>query len=339
MKISLYSSILLLLFSCQTENPDQDKQEENSVFPEVKDLSEYPETDFLPTLEHPINQDKNAVYCATLLMAWDEIVRVIDAPVKVEEKYRDLFLMNTTESHKGVLKDDEYEVESEVNGLQIIAKAYFRKSLPFVKKLNAYEDRLTFNGDTLPAFGALYFDEDIKETISIQYYNNDDDFILALQPKDDEHQIFLYLPRKFHPTLKEAATVLKEKILNRADLKDREAWKYSLNDDDEVLVPKFAFNIENEFDSIIGNLFKAGNLEYIVEKVYQRNAFLLDENGAEIESEALVQVSEGSAPPEDLPTPKIMHYDRPFYVFLQRKDAEWPYFGMWVGNRELMDLK
>jgi hypothetical protein len=30
--------------------------------------------------------------------------------------------------------------------------------------------------------------------------------------------------------------------------------------------------------------------------------------------------------------PRDFHYDRPFFVFLWREGAEWPYVGAWVGD-------
>lgn len=34
--------------------------------------------------------------------------------------------------------------------------------------------------------------------------------------------------------------------------------------------------------------------------------------------------------------PRKFHYDRPFFVFLWRKDAEWPYFGVWLGDAKAL---
>ena len=114
---------ILLLFSCR-QTPKQ-------AFPKVKDISEYEQTQFLPTLEHRISADTNSVYCATLLFAWDEARNIIGAPLSIPEEYQDLILLNASTSYRNVLKDNEYKVKGEVQGDLITARAEFDKSLPF----------------------------------------------------------------------------------------------------------------------------------------------------------------------------------------------------------------
>jgi hypothetical protein len=38
----------------------------------------------------------------------------------------------------------------------------------------------------------------------------------------------------------------------------------------------------------------------------------------------------GAPPPK--PVPRRFIYDRPFFVFLWREHAEWPYLGVWIGD-------
>lgn len=118
----------------------------NNMFPEVKKLSEYKNSQFIPTLEHRISNGKNSIYCATFLLAWDEIRNQLKPPLKIPDEYFDLKLLNQSTSFENVLKNNEYQVSGEVVGVLISAKAEFNKSLPFELKLQSFKNKLTFDG-------------------------------------------------------------------------------------------------------------------------------------------------------------------------------------------------
>ena len=54
------------------------------------------------------------------------------------------------------------------------------------------------------------------------------------------------------------------------------------NDDDKVEIPIIEFNLEKTYNEFIGSEFYTKEAEYVVTKAYQRNAFVLNENGAEV---------------------------------------------------------
>ena len=72
-----------------------------------------------------------------------------------------------------------------------------------------------------------------------------------------------------------------------------------------------------------------------IELAWQRTAFILDESGAEIESEAEA-ATEAIEEEYEKPKPKKMIFDKPFLILLKRTDAKNPYFGLWITNTELM---
>ena len=69
--------------------------------------------------------------------------------------------------------------------------------------------------------------------------------------------------------------------------------------------------------------------------------FALSEKGgkvrAEVEMEAMPLSAAPPPPPPPPVIPRVFRYDRPFFVFLWRRDSEWPYFGAWIGNAEVME--
>ncbi|MDD3771788.1 MAG: hypothetical protein PHC38_03930, partial [Weeksellaceae bacterium] len=159
--------------------------EKKSRFSEVKNLSEYPNTQFIPTLEHQITKDKNSVYCATLLFAWDEIRNIIHADLMIPDEFLDLKLLNDSKSFIDVLESNEYKSSGKISDNLITARAEFKKSLPFEMKLNTYTGKLTFDEQKVASFGVDGFDEyELLQSVKIMYYKDDNNFIVKLLPKD-----------------------------------------------------------------------------------------------------------------------------------------------------------
>ena len=108
-------------------------------------------------------------------------------------------------------------------------------------------------------------------------------------------------------------------------------------DEDLLSIPVFNFNLEKDFETLAGNVFRVVEKPYTLVSAYQRIALILDEKGAKIESEAEINVATEAM--EELPQPKRMIFDQPFVIAFKRIDAEVPYFMAWVQNTELMVLK
>jgi hypothetical protein len=319
--------ILTTLFSCKNDRK----------FPEVKKLFEYKNTQFIPTLEHKISNDKNSVYCATLLFAWDEIRKQINSPLTISDDYFDLKLVNKSTSFENVLKNNEYKVSGEVDGDLISARAEFSKSLPFELNLKSFKNKLTFDGQKVSSFGVNSYDsyEQLK-IVKIIYYKNDNNFIL---PKYKEHEIILFKTFQSFNSISEMTSEIEKltEIGNTEKKNEKKNWKYYYNEEDIVVIPKFNFNIETNYTTLEGNNFKSNKQNFQIERAWQRTAFILDERGAEIESEAEIEAA-SAAMEEDYekPKPKKMIFDKPFLILLKRIDNKKPYFGLWTTNTELM---
>lgn len=319
--------IILIVFICCTTKQD------NRTFPDSKDISTFKKTEFLPTLEHNISPDKNAIYCATLLYAWDKIRDEIDAPLKIDKLLNDLTLLNNSKSYIDVLKRNEYEVSANITGNQIETTAEFKKSLPFDTELSNVKDRLNFNGEKVEAFG----DKGQSDMINILYYNNDSDFVIKLTPKDKEHEIILCKANLGLKSMSDIYNEVHKKIL-MGELVTQNGYHnllYIIRDMDEVIIPKIQFNIESHYTKLEGNQFQSNLLKYQIKIAEQKTAFLLDEKGADISSYDRMCVIELSNKKEEL-KPKKLIFDKPFCLFLKRKESKYPYMGLWIANTELM---
>ena len=324
--------------SSEVSNPSE--IENDREFSAVKNLAEFKQTQFTPTLEHQISNNKNAVYCATLLFAWDAIRMQMHTPITVSDEYFDLKLLNSSTTFTNVLKNNEYKISGDIDGDTIKAKAEFNKSLPFEVNLQSFDNKLTFGGQKVASFGIQGNDDyELLKTVKIIYYQNDNNFIIKLLPKDAAHEIILFKPDKnFNSIAEMTAEVEKLTEIGKSEINNEKLnWKYYYNAEDEVIIPKLNFNIQTNYSTLEGSVFNADNQYFVVAKAWQRTAFILDENGAEIESEAEIEVEEEESEEEyEKPKPKKMIFDKPFLILLKRTDAKNPYFGLWSSNTELM---
>ena len=322
--------ILTTVFSCRLVRKST----------EATSLSAFEKTQFIATLEHKISDDKNAVYCATLLFAWDEIRKQVNSPLTISDEYFDLKMLNQSTSFQHVLKPNEYKVSGEVDGDFIKVSAEFKKSLPFELKLQSFDNELTFEGQKVSSFGVNGYDSDEQlKIVNITYYKNDNNFLLKLLPKDTEHEIILFMTEQRFNSMadltKEIETLTE--IGNAEKRNKKTDWKYSFNEEDVVIIPMLNFNIETNFSTLEGSGFKTKEQYLQIERAWQRTAFVLDESGAEIESEAEIEMVTSDMPEAyEKPQPKRMIVDKPFLILLKRTDSINPYFGLWTTNTELM---
>jgi hypothetical protein len=329
LQIFLLLTIFFIFFSCNEE----------SKFPKVKELSEFEKTEFIPTLEHKVTKDKNSIYCATFLFAWKELTKSFN-PIEFTEGNTDIVLLNKSNSFENVLKKDEYKISQEVDGDFVKIRAEFNKSLPFETKLQSFNNKLTFNGEKVSSFGVKGYDSNEQlKTVKIIYYKNDNNFIIKLLPKDKEHEIILFKTEQGFNSITEMTLEI-EKLteIGKAEIKNEKInWKYYYDIEDIVIIPKFSFNIQTNYKTIEGTSFASNGENYDIIKAWQRTAFILDESGAEIESEAEIEYATEEIEEEyEKPKPKKMIFDKPFLILLKRTDAKNPYFGLWTTNTELM---
>lgn len=339
--------VVIVMASCgsgvsQSVTPDQ--AAETPVFVDTfhyeDNAAEFVGTVLVPTMEHAISKDSNAVYCVTMLYAWDKAREIFQEPLVIPSQYRELQLLNASTAHKNTLKPSEYMAEAIADSNRVFVRSRFEKDLPFDVKFNTFDNRLKFNGKTVPAFGkAGSYGSECQDQIKILYYQNDHHFLVKLVPEDPAHEILLYMPERPFSTFSEMQRKVNQLIEqgNRERVMEDSKWKYVFSvGDDELLIPKFDFEISTVYRSLLGNHFSVGLQDWMISKAWQQVAFRLDENGAAVKSEAVVECTLGIEDAPKRPQPKKMIFDRPFYVLLKRADASQPYFVLWVANTELM---
>lgn len=329
--------VILVAVLCGCAGKDQNSWSE---LPAVTQLAHLKQTDFVITMADPAENKKNIIYAPAFMMAWEKLKQQLKSEVVVRDNNSAQFKsMNSGKQHLNTLNDDEYTIDTEIDGAQITVRAFFNKTLPFTTKLHTSDSLLRFSGTTVSSFGMLSYDADIAGMATILYYENDDHFILRLSPQDSNHEIILAKGVGGFERLEEAARVVARDIDlgKRQAAAAKNAWKYHLAEEDVFAIPVLKFNIETEYQSITGEKFVTRDQKpHHIIQAYQRTGFILNENGAVVESEAAVSADSGSAAP---PRPKLLLFDQPFLVMIKRVDASNPYFAMWVANTELMIRK
>lgn len=105
-----------------------------------------------------------------------------------------------------------------------------------------------------------------------------------------------------------------------------------LHEGDEVRVPYVSLDAAADFSESLrgGRIYGKPGDPWRVRRAEQITKFKLHEQGASVRVEASIEADPFAAEPRNYPRRFI--YDRPFFVFLWREKAEWPYLGVWVGD-------
>lgn len=157
--------------------------------------------------------------------------------------------------------------------------------------------------------------------------------------KNEQQEIVLSMSEKDYESLAEIVKDVKLKTeLGSVEKQQKDQlWKYSLTYYDMVSIPILKFDIHANYTIIAGNKFIAGKQHFEINTAQQRTAFYLNEKGVELKNEAIMEVVFSERAMSRDVTPKLMRFNKPFFLMLKRTDRDNPYFGLWVANSELME--
>jgi hypothetical protein len=103
-----------------------------------------------------------------------------------------------------------------------------------------------------------------------------------------------------------------------------------LRSSDEIRIPYIDLESNADLVSKLGGTRHYGKTPWTIIRAEQLTRFHLHEKGARVHAEVSLAASFGDVDP--FSESRRFIYDRPFFVFLWRDGAEWPYFGAWIGD-------
>lgn len=308
-------------------------------FPPVKPLASMPATVFQATLEDSLPSGKNAIYAASLLYAWDKLRDTLGGSISIDPAFSELNLINTSTSYQQTLAKEDINTSAIIADNLVIAKADFSKSLHFKDKFIKQSTPLLFLGKPVRSFGFSANDKELAKQVNILWYRSNEEFAVRLNFTDTADEAILFkTPDLGFTSLSQLISELNARCED-GRIKAAEAatsMDYFFSGDDRVEIPNLAFNLEASFDKLVGTPFLAATNPYKIKSVTQRTALLLDEAGAEVESEAEIVAAATAIPPVRVNRTKTLLFNKPFLLVLKRRSCSMPYFAAWITNTELL---
>ncbi|RBL91079.1 hypothetical protein [Chitinophaga flava] len=309
-------------------------------FPEEISLQDLKATSFVTTPDGALPANRNVIYSSTLLLAWDALRLELGGHIPLSPAgSAELRLLNNTTSFRGSLDKQDYHAHLHNENNQIVVRAFFHKSLPFERPMQVRQQHLAFGNTRVRAFGMDHYDESLAHCIQVLFYEDDDHFMLKLIPKDDQQEIILAKGLPNTSTLGQALELIKNwEERGKKNMRNNVlAWKYQLLADDEVAIPRLGFNIGTRFPELEGQRFQLKDIQYTIEEARQQTAMVLNEQGAEVKSEAMIAVALDSTETPAALHPKKLMLNKPFLIIFRKKDQPNPYLAVQVYNTELME--
>ncbi|MBS0265806.1 MAG: DUF1559 domain-containing protein [Planctomycetes bacterium] len=336
--------------------------------PPPRPADELVRTDVYPYPTGPIAAGRNYVYCATFEIAWElarqefggDPLRLKGNPLLAAELNRHTF-------HRRNLSEDCYLaragrgnadfrdqlrnemslkfprsepllIDPDQQDHELEIYAYLLKTLPFSVSFDTLYKPLNFAEGKrrveVVSFGVTVPRQDearaefMESQVTILDYVSDDDFVIRLTPANPRDEIVLakVLPAN---TLEETITAVRARIANP---NPRHTDKHFLSSE-PLVIPKLMTSLDRRYNEIIGRTMEGTDL--YVSQARQIIKFELSENGAVLESEALMLGDNGHIPETPAGKRKFI-FDKPFLIYLIERDADQAYFAVWNENTELM---
>ena len=162
---------------------------------------------------------------------------------------------------------------------------------------------------------------------------------LQIRGKADDDTVILYLPPAGQDFATACSWIRTWRGQYRQESDRAGAWNdVGLHEKDVVQVPYLKLEAVADFTPDLqgARTFKGEQLPWLITRAEQRTTFELHEKGARVEVTVEGLDMPFGVMPEPRRVPRRFVYDRPFFVFLWRDKAEWPYFGAWIGDASAM---
>jgi len=352
-----------LLYWLQPPGKPNAAEEPERVFAGSSD--DLKETVVVGTLDTSIPENKSAVWCISLQLAWNQLREgIVKEPIKLSNGQTLADRLNRAEVSEndvppsdcftmagavdqgiadkiqsGLAKKFPQHTMPPISGVPggYVAFGYVKADVRYAYQFFNNREWLTFkqaDGRTIRvrSFGLPEFNKSspIQGSCRNQVrvlFREGGWFAVDLSHGSRPNQVLLAkLPRR--DTLAATLAELDNKIA-RSESK-------SLPSSATLLVPNANWRVDHDYRELEGNSFLNASMHgRNLIKAFQFVDFKMDRFGTAVESGALLGVDNGHQPEAD-PNPDRYHFDQPFLIVMKMRDAKKPFFVMWVDNAELL---
>ena len=312
------------------------------------DSSAAKQTVVVPTLDTPMPKGKNVIWCSTVQLCWDGLKALpgIQLPNDTDAARRiNAATMNPADlppnefyTAAGWVKDGIVQkIQTDMAAkfpqvkpnvgpsgpdLKALAYAYLAAKVKFAtpywdREKGDYFIDSAGNKTHVSSFGFYRYSDELNGKLSSQmnilYCTvSTYEFAVDLDVTSQPSQLILACVRP-KETMAATWSDLKQKMTQRSD---------GMGPKSTLVVPNLNFKIQHRFKEFE----KVPNLIIALQTI----DFLLDKNGAAVDSQAVVQAQSKGVPCVGF------EFTRPFLIVMRKRGTTEPYFVMWVDNAELL---
>lgn len=175
--------------------------------------------------------------------------------------------------------------------------------------------------------------------VRVLHYNASDySFALEARCKDVDERVIFYLPAKGSTFAEACRSIIKWKQREVYEQDDGSLLQDRLQANEEIRIPYVNLHSMADFGPLLQGARSFANLNapYFIRNAQQTVYLQLDEKGAT--ATAGVELSADPFGDSGDNEPRSFVFGQPFFVFLWREKAEWPYLAIWLGDTSAMQL-
>jgi hypothetical protein len=324
---------------------------------------ELKQTQVVPTLYSPMKNGHNVVWCASFLSAWKSLQKgITEEFVQIEDADEHCMPLNEADDpenslppgalyaaagwvQKGIVEtireaikkmfpNKEPPLFPGISDNSFLAYAYLEANVSFKLPYFQNLEPLMFTGSNGSKMEINSFGIRAEDEFAYPCLRDQPVILFTKRNADYELQEFVVdLCRDSEPSQIILACIEPQKSLidtiSNVQQKIEESENpEGLEENDVLLVPDLFWQLKHDFDEFEGRSFKNKTLHgQKLDVARQDILFRLDRSGAELKSEAKLY---------SLSISTHFLFDRPFLIYLKKRDVKIPYFAMWVSNGELL---
>ena len=322
--------LALTVWACQSAQP-------SGVLTEAQNTPDSTGFFFAPTMQQQLPAGQNAVYAVSLPLAWQAARQELAAVGPIITESTALQALDGSPTVAGALDDSDYQREITWKRRTLTVKTKQQVHRRFIPSFMDMPKGISFNGTKVDAFGTNGFQNmEYANRIDIIAYRDDARFLLRLNFPDtaataSQHELYLFKADSLYKNFEAMYRDLQASCVQAQSLPEQQ-----LTDLDVLAIPKIYFDEQRNFPELKEARFMADGDEYELTEAKQQISLSMNQHGLSMKTEAEIVINDGAYPMEDMPEPKNLVFDKPFYLLMKKAGKENPYLVLYIANTDLL---